>query len=131
LNIKLRSRVTEVRIRIKRKVSDHLHVLWYQFYLCFYNFAVRFWNCSDSVVLLFYFILWPHQDLVFSDFTVRLDMILRSTRQTRDVSRWRQQHLLRCGIVWLNLNYYHFPHVCIVSKLVFQMFQEIYCTHEI
>ena len=29
----------------------------YQFYISFYGFMIRFWDCFDSVILLFYILL--------------------------------------------------------------------------
>ena len=39
---------------------------WYRLCLCFYHFSIRLWNCSDSLVMLFYlsyyFTFWNCSD---------------------------------------------------------------------
>ena len=49
-----------------RKVSSHVYVCQeYQFSLCFYNFAIRFYNCSDGVVL-FVFLFYSIKSFLYS-----------------------------------------------------------------
>ena len=39
--------------------------LGYWFFLCFYDFAIRFWNCSDSVVIFVsHFTVWYYMRIV-------------------------------------------------------------------
>ena len=53
---------------IEKPVSySHVYVwYWYRLCLCFYHFSIRLWNCSDSLVMLFYlsyyFTLWNCSD---------------------------------------------------------------------
>jgi len=41
-----------------RKVSGHVDLYYgYQIYLCFYISFIRFWNCSDCLVLFVFHLL--------------------------------------------------------------------------